>query len=209
MDLETAERDTDTSVSRRSLVTLTGAAGLGGLAAALLVDRAALALPTEDLGERPDAPTDSDISTLRRVIGFELAASDLYRARLDSGADGDIAVAVGAMAENHRAFAQAIAGAAGLSAGVADSDFVDANLSAFSGSMEEFFTAAHGLEQAAVATHTELMSGYVSADAIAMTASIAVTEVRHATVLADLLGVDDLDVLFGNDQSALSLGADA
>lgn len=209
MDLETAERDTDTSMSRRSLVTLTGAAGLGGLAAALLVDRAALAVPIEDEVERPDAPTASDIAMLERVIGFELAASELYRARLESGADGDIGVAVGVMTENHQAFAQAIAGAAGVSAGVADSEFVDANRSAFSGSMEEFFTAAHGLEQTAAATHTELISGYESADAIELTASIAITEVRHATVLADLLGVEDLDVLFGNDQTALSLGADA
>ena len=44
--------------------------------------------------------------------------------------------------------------------------------------------------------------------AIALTASIAVVEARHATVLADLLGVDDLDVLFGNDQSALELTGD-
>ena len=39
-------------------------------------------------------------------------------------------------------------------------------------------------------------------------ASIAVIEARHATVLADLLDVDDLDVVFGNDQSALDLTGD-
>lgn len=206
MDLETAERNVDPSMSRRSLVTLTSAAGLGGLAAALLVDRAALALPTGDAAERPNVPTEGDIALLEQVIGLELAGSALYRARLSAGADGDLGVAVGVMAENHQAFAQAIAGATGLSAGVANSEFVDANLSAFSGSTDEFFAAAHAFEQTAAATHVALMGRYESDDAITLTASIALTEARHATVLADLLGVDDLDVLFGNDQSALSLG---
>ena len=206
MDLESAERDVETSMSRRSLVTLTGAAGLGGLAAALLVDRAALAAG-EDV--RPNVPTEADIDTLERVIGLELAASSLYQSRLAAGAAGDLAVAVGVMAENHQAFAQAIAGATGLSAGVADAEFVDANLAAFSGSVEEFLAAAHSLEQTAAATHTALISEYESDDAIALTASIALTEVRQATVLADLLGVNDLNVLFGNDQSALSLGGGA
>lgn len=207
MDLETAERDVDTSMSRRSLVTLTGAAGLGGLAAALLVDRTALAVGDET--QRPNVPTEADAARLQQVIGLELAASALYRAKLSAGADGDLAVAIGVMAENHQAFAQAVAGDTGLSADEANAEIVDANLSGFTGSDDDFFAAAHTLEQTAAATHTALMSEYESDDAIALTAAIALTEVRHATVLADLLGVDDLDVLFDNDQSALSLGGDA
>lgn len=204
MDLETAERDADVSLSRRSLVT---AAGLGGLAAALLVDRTALAVDDEDEEtQRPNVPTDADAALLQQAIGLELAASTLYRAKLSTGADGDLGDAVGVMAENHQAFAQAISGATGLAASEANSEIVDANLDGFSGSDDDFFAAAHSLEQVASATHTALISQYESEDAINLTASIAITEARHATVLADLLGVGDLGVLFGNDESALSLG---
>ncbi|MFK7918886.1 MAG: ferritin-like domain-containing protein [Ilumatobacter sp.] len=201
VDLENAEREVDTPMSRRSLVTLAGAAGIGGLAAALVVDRTALAAPTDDV--QPNIPTAADIAVLEQVIGLELAASALYRARL--AASDDLASAVGVMAENHQAFAQAISGATGLPASQANDDIVDEYLAGFTGSDTDFFTAAHTLEQIAAATHTELLSVYESEDAIKLTAAIAVTEARHATVLADLLGVDDLDVLFGNAQSALSL----
>ena len=208
MDLETAERDVDTSMSRRSLVTAGGAAALGGLAASLLATRPVLAAG-EDSTERPNGPTESDVARLEQVIALELAANDLYRAKLNSGAEGDLAVAVGVMAENHQAFAQAVSGMTGLSAGEPNADVIAANVEGFTGSDPDFFAAAHALEQTAAATHTALIAEYESDDAIALTASIAVSEVRHATVLADLLGVDDLDVLFGNTQSALSLGDDA
>ena len=208
MDLETAERDVDTSMSRRRLVTLAGAAGLGGLAASLVVDRAALALPEDDEAERPNLPTDADMALLAQVIGLELAASELYRLRLEAGA-GEYTAAVGVMAENHQAFAQAVAGATGLSADAPNDDVIDSNSAGFEGSASDFFEAAHTLEQQAAATHTALIAEYESADAIELTAAIALTEVRQATVLADLLGVTDLDVLFGNEESALSLGDDA
>ncbi len=207
VDLEIAEREVDTTMSRRSLVTASGVAALGGLAAALLVDQTAFATAGTD--ERPNVPTEADAALLGQVIALELAASELYRARLESGAEGDLAVAVGVMAENHQAFAQAVSGITGLSAGEPNSAVIDANLAGFTGSDSDFFAAAHGLEQTAAATHTALIADYESDDAIALTASIAITEARHATVLADLLGVSDLDVLFGNTASALSLGDEA
>lgn len=206
VDLETAERETDTPMSRRSLVTLAGAAGLGGLAAALVADRAALAAPAD---EQPNVPTEADIAVLEQVIGLELAASALYRTRLDAGTSDELAPAVGVMAENHQAFAQAISGATGLPASEANADIVEANLDGFTGSDTDFFAAAHTLEQIAVATHTELLGGYESEDAIKLTAAITLTEARHATVLAHLLGIDDLDVFFGNEESALSLEGNA
>jgi len=224
VDLEPAERDVDTSLSRRSLVTAGGAAALGGLAAALLIDRTALAVEDDDEGsDRPNVPTDADAALLQQAIGLELAASELYRAKLeadgaeivdptaaqdDDASDEPITLSavIGVMAENHQAFAQAISGATGLGAGESNADVVDANLAGFSGSDEEFFATAHALEQTASATHTALIAEYESDDAITITASIAITEARHATVLADLLGVADLGVLFGNDASALSLG---
>lgn len=220
MDLEPAERDVDTSMSRRRLVTLTGAAGLGGLAASLLVDRAALAAPDDEGEQRPNVPTEADMAILRQVIGFELAASALYQAKLGTDAEGreepgegeesdPLTVAVRVMAENHQAFAQAAAGDTGMSADEGDPDIIAANLVGFTGSNSDFFTTAHALEQTTVATHTALIGDYESASAIKLTASIAITEARHASVLADLLDVEDLDVLFGNDESALLLGSDA
>lgn len=206
MDLEIAEPAPDTSLSRRSLVTRAGVAGVAGLAAALLVDRTALvsaAVPDE----RPGVPTEADKVLLDRVIGFELAASALYRAALDN-ATGDLAVAIGVMADNHQAYAESIAGATGISAGTANEEIVAVFESMFTGSSTDFLTSAHTLEQTAVATHTALIAEYESSHSIELTASIAVVEARHATVLADLLGVDDLDVLFGNDQPPLDLTGD-
>lgn len=207
VDLETAAPATGT-MSRRSLV---ARAGLAGLAGAFFVDQRALAAPGDlaQTAERPNVPTDADKATLDLVIGFELAVSELYRIKLAAGTGSDeLATAVGVMAENHQAYAQAVAGATGLSAGTANASTVAALRSGFEGSDTEFFAAAHEIEQAAVATHTDAIAAYQSVDAIVLTASILIAEARHATVLADLLGVDDLDVLFGNDQDPLTLAGD-
>ena len=206
VDLEIAEPATDTSLSRRSLVTRVGAAGLAGLAAALLIDRGTLvsAAGPED---RPGVPTDADNVLLAQVMALELSLGELYRTASE-GASDDLALIADVMASNHRAYAEAIAGATGISAGAADPELVADNLDAFTGSTTEALTAAHALEQTAVATHTALIAEYEINTAIALTASIAVVEARHATVIADMLGVDDLDVLFGNDQSPLELTGD-
>jgi hypothetical protein len=204
VDLETAAPATGT-MSRRRLV---AGAGLAGLAGALFVDRRVFAAVDDpaQTDERPNVPTDADSAVLDLVIGFELAVSELYRRKLEAGTGSDaLADAVGVMAENHQAYAQAIAGATGLSAGEANPSLVAALRNGFEGSDEEFFAAAHEVEQAAVSTHTDALGNYESNEAILVTASILIAEARHATVLADLLGVDDLDVLFGNEQGPLSL----
>ena len=204
MDLENAEPAPDAMV-RRSLFARVGAAGFAGLAAALIVDRAALA----GTDERPNVPTPADEATLARVIGFENAASALYRARLDAGVPSELEVTVNVMAENHQAYAQAIAGRTGLSTREFDAPSVfDQFEPAFTGSANDFFEAAHQLEQTAVSTHTALLAGYESEDAVRLATSILVVEARHASVLANLLGVTDRDVLFGNDESALTLSGD-
>lgn len=203
MDLEIPERAADTSLSRRSLVARVGAAGLAGLAAALVVDPGSLATAAGP-DERPGVPTAADQQLLRQVIDFELAAAELYAAAVENATD-DLAVAIGVMSSNHQAYAQRIAGTSGMSAGTADPAIVEEFLPGFTGSAEEFFESAHRLEQTAVATHTSLISRYQSSHAISLTASIAVVEARQATVLADLLGVDDLDVIFGNDATPLEI----
>lgn len=211
MDLEIAEPATEPAhgrsaangVARRSLFARAGAAGIVGLAAALTVDHVALASPDTTVA-RPNVPTASDNGTLELVIGFELAASELYRAAAAGVSDGLVA-AVGVMAENHQAYAQAIAGKTGLSASNMNDGIYETFVARFTGSDDDFLTAAHELEQAAVSTHTAAITGYESNEAIGLTSSILVVEARHATVLADLLGVSDFDVLFGNDQPAITL----
>ena len=208
MDLELAETAADTSLSRRRLVTAAGATGLAGLAAAFVMDRNALVAASAP-DEATRRPTDADMALLAQVIGLELAASDLYRAAGENASE-DLAVAIGVMGDNHRAYAEAIAGITGMSARGRNDDVYDANIDGFTGSNDDFFLTAHTLEQVAVATHSDLMQQYESLHAIELTASIAVVEARHATVLADLLGIDDLDVLFGNEESPLELtGEDA
>lgn len=208
VDLEHADPGADAAAdqrrpSRRSLIAMAGAAGLAGAAASLLAERTAGAAPAE---ERPNVPTDGDIELLRAALALELAARDLYLAQLAADPDGDLAGAVAAMAENHEAYAQAIAGFTGTSArpDARNDEVFDGNIAAFESS--DFAAAAHELEQVAVATHTALLGQYESSDAIYLTASVLVVEARHATVLAAVLGVDDLDTLFGNDQSALTVG---
>jgi rubrerythrin len=208
VDLETAEPATDTSLSRRSLVSRVGAVGVAGLAAALVIDRSAF-VTAAGPDERPGVPTESDKVLLFQLMALELAAKELYQAALEGRSD-DLAIVIEAMVDNHQAYAQAMSGATGLSADRTNEDVVADNLDAFTGTDDELFAAAHALEQTAVSTYTSLIDAWESTNAISLTASIAVVEARHATVFADLLGVDDLDVLFGNDQPALDLtGSDA
>jgi rubrerythrin len=211
VDLETAEPATDTSasdtaLSRRSLVTRVGAAGLAGIAAALVADRTAF-VSAAGPNDRPGVPTEADNVLLVQLMALELAAKELYRAALEGRSD-DLAVVIEAMIDNHQAYAQAMAGASGLSADRTNEEVVDANLDDFTGTDDEFFAAAHALEQTAVSTYESLINDWESTDAITLTASIAVVEARHATVFANLLGVDDLDVLFGNAQPPLDLTLD-
>lgn len=192
------------ATSRRRLLGAAGLAGLAGAASALVSSEAAAAPD-----EQPNLPTDADVVLLVEAMRLELAARDLYRRRLhdDVGA-GDIAPVVSVMAENHEAYAQAIAGATGISAQGRNDAVYDAYVSAFEGGRTNFATAAHELEQAAVATHTALLGQFESADAVALTTSILVVEARHATVLADLLDVD-LETRFANTGEALALGGSA
>lgn len=188
------------SRTRRGLL---AAAALGGLGA-VVAGRSVAAAPD---GERPNQPTDADTERLAAALGLELTARDLYQARLDAGGLDDLAAAVEVMKENHEAYAQAIAGDAGLSlSDIGRDDDVFASLEAgFTSDVDTFAATAHELEQTAVSTHTALLGEYESADAIQLTGAIIVVEARHATVLADLLGVDDLDTVFGNEASALEL----
>lgn len=195
----TTESAAATATTRRRLL---GAAGLAGLAGA------ATALVSSTASASTNLPTEGDTALLTEAMHLELAARDLYRLRLESSSGGDLAPIVAVMAENHEAYAQAIAGTIGESAQGRNDAAYDALEAAFAGSDDEFAEAARSLEEDAVATHTALLEQYESDDAITLTASILVVEARHATVLADALGTD-LDERFSNTGEALNLGGTA
>ena len=187
--------------SRRGLLGAAGLAGLAG-AATVLASSTASAAPEE----QPSLPTEADTALITEAMRLEMTARDLYRRRLsdDVGA-GDITDIVQVLADNHRAYAEAIAGRTGVSADRRNDEVYDSLVADFEGGRERFLTAAHSLEQTAVATHTALLGQYQGLQVVQLTASILVVEARHATVLADLLGVD-LDTKLGNDAEPLDLG---
>ena len=194
MDPEPAEPATSMP-SRRSLIRAVGAAGVVGVAGAAAV------WASGSGSAAPTAPTTADTALLEQAMLLELTARDLYREAL-GGLDGVGEDLLTVLQGNHGSYAESIAGAAGLSAAGRNETVFDALKDAFA---EGDVLAAHTLEQTAVATHTELAAQYESVQAINLTASILVVEARHATVLADIAGVTDLDVIFGNEQSAVDL----
>ena len=123
----------------------------------------------------------------------ELTAQALYEL-----ADGDL---WSVMAEHHAAYAQRIAGIAGLSA-VGRLDTVYDELSgAFSAGDPS--DAALELENTLAATHTELLGMTDDGTSISAIASIAITESRHAATIAALSGAD-LETQLVNSAAALA-----
>jgi hypothetical protein len=195
VDFEPAEP----ASTRRSLLGTAGLAGLFGTAAAVLSSTSAAAAPNR--------PTDADRDGLTAALSLELAAVELYRLAAGELPD-DIAAIAMVMADQHRAYADSIAGTIGVSsAGTVNTDVVDQLSGTFTTSDPQAFGAAgRSLENTAVATHTELLGNYDSLTAVGLTASIITVESRHATVLTSLAGFSaNLDEMLGNSAEALSL----
>ena len=191
MDPELAEPAT----SRRAWLGAAGAAGLVGAAALLLSER--------PVGAAPSTPTASDTELLAAAQALELTAHDLYQLAIAAGVDDPTGV-IGVMATNHRAYAEAIAGITGVSADSRNEAVYSSLESGFDTSdLEQFAAAGVELENAAVATHTELLGEYESAAAVNLAGSIIVVEARHATVLGDMLG-EDPEALVGATGSPVS-----
>jgi rubrerythrin len=197
VDLQPTER----ASSRRSLL------GLGGIVAAGTA--VALASSTS-AAAAPDKPTDADRAALDAALRLELAARDLYR-QAAGELDGDAAQLASVVGANHEAYAEAISGAIGISANERNEDVFNAQRSLFAVSdAQAFGAAARTLENIAVATHTELLAKYESIDAIELTASIIVTESRHAAVFTSLAGfASNLDEMLSNSAAPLALSGGA
>ena len=197
VDLHTTER----ASSRRSLL------GLGGIVAA----GTAVALASSaSAAAAPGKPTDTDRAALEAALRLELTARDLYRQAADE-LDDDVAQLASVVGANHGAYAQAISGAIGISANERNEDVFNAQRSLFAVSdAQAFGAAALALENIAVATHTELLADYESIDAIELTASIIVTESRHAVVFTSLAGfASNLDEMLSNSAAPLELSGGA
>jgi hypothetical protein len=190
------------TTSRRQLIGALGAAGLAGAAAVALARPAAAAPPT--------SPTADDREVLAQAMQVELTAAALYQTAIDAGLDAETAEIADIFRANHTAYADQIAGWAGLSANSRNEELLAQFESAFDTSdTTAFATAANQMENTLAETHTGLLTGYESVDARTLTASIVVVEARMATVLADMAGTaDDLDDLFEPDAEPLTVGGD-
>lgn len=190
MDPDLAE----TASSRRGLLGAAGVAGLLGAAAVLLSDGS--------VGAAPNAPTEHDTALLSAAQAVELSAADLYQLALDAGIDDPTGV-IGVMARNHRAYAETIAGATGVSADARNDEVYDSLESEFDTTdIGQFAAAGVELENTVVATHTELVGMYEGETAVRLTASILVVEARHATVLGDMAGDDAETVIRATGEPA-------
>ncbi len=196
VDLVSAEPES----SRRSMF---GAIGVAGVAAAV-----GALVRAHPVAAAPFTPTAADKETLLVLMQLELTARDLYEvaaAGLD-GTAGDIAAV---FADNHEAYGQSIAGAAGLSATSRVDAVFDQFEAAFSGGdAAEWATVAHQLEATFGATHADATAKFEAVESINLITSILVVEGRMAMVLADVGGFFDLDAIL-NATEAEALDIDA
>ena len=167
-------------------------AGAIGAALAMVGSRPASATPVSGL-------SDSDSELVGFAIALELTARDLYDAAIEAGATGS---AWSVMREQHESYAQLLAGISGISANTRNDAVYDALVGGFTGATS---AAGFDLENAAAATHIDLIGRVIDPDVAGAMASIAAMESRHATVLAGLSGRgDDFDALFLNTATPLS-----
>jgi hypothetical protein len=189
-DSAVADQAASDRPSRRALL----GAGVIGAALAVTGSRSASAT-TIGLSER-------DAALVGFAISLELTARDLYDAAIAAGAEGQV---WDVMREQHESYAQRLAGIAGVSSNTRNDEVFDALVGGFRGATS---AAAFELENVAAATHTELLGVVTDEKAAKAMAAIIAIESRHATVLAGLAGFgDDLDALFLNAATALSLEA--
>ncbi len=180
--------------SRRSLL---GIAGAAGVLAAVAASRPVVA--------SPGVPTESDAELLELAMAAELAVSDLYQLAVAAGvSDATFAT----IAANHKAYGEAIAAMIGRSASGRNDEIFDQFEADFDSSDTAMVAAtARQLEEVLVATHLQLVTRFGGTDPVDLITAILVVENRHAAVLADIAGENDLDSLLGTTDPAMAAGA--
>lgn len=196
--------DSDGAAARRRLI----GAGLAGLVGSLvLAGRAgATATPEQTTTAPPRQPTSSDTLLLGAAQRAELAAVALYDMTLKGRQlVGDERLVLTGIREAHQAYAQSLSAILGKAApDIAEQLVVDLFGGPFGGPIGAMLEAANELENVLVATHTEIVGALQGTAGAALIASILVVEARHATVLADMVGVSGLDDLLINDAEPLA-----
>lgn len=214
MDIDTPETPTAVGQgpagagSRRRLIGA-GVAGVVGSLLPVLSERAGAAAPPDQATTTtapPRQPLDADRQLLGVAQRLELAAVRLYDEALrGSELDGDQRGIISGIREAHEAYAQSLSAILGKAApDVAEQALVDELRAAFAGPIGDMLEAATALENALVATHTELVGTLQGTDGTSLVASILVVEARHATVLADMAGVTDLDTFLVNEADPIA-----
>ena len=213
MDIDTPESptpvgpDSDAAGARRRLIGA-GLAGLVGSLVPVLAGRAGATAPPDQTTTTAPArqPVPSDKALLGAAQRAELAATALYDTAL-TGRQlvGEQRAVIAGIREAHEAYAQSLSAILGKAApDIAEQAVVEQFGGPFGGPVGGMLEAAVELENILVATHTELVGLLEGTDGSSLIASILVVEARHATALADMAGITDLDQLLVNDASPLA-----
>lgn len=154
----------------------------------------------------PKKPTAADIELLNFAQSVELTIRDLYDVAITAGVFEGLAVdEVNAIREAHEGYGTAIAGLIGRGASNSSSVVLFGQLQAtFVGDPTLVAASAAALEDAAVATHLDILDQLSGIDGSALIASIITIEARHATVLKAISGVEDLTEILAAELVALS-----
>ena len=154
----------------------------------------------------PKRPNKDDIVLLSFAQSFELTIRDLYDVAIHGGTFvGPTLEAIKAIREAHEAYGQSVSGLLGRDAPNAGVDKLFTSMKAgFSGSEADVAAAAQALENAAVATHSEILGKLVGIDGARLVASMMIVEARHATYLATLSGAKTLADQLASNAVALS-----
>lgn len=141
----------------------------------------------------PRRPTPDDVALLAFAQSAELAARDLYRQAIDSGAGDDQVPSLVAMAAHHDAYAQSISATIGTAAPQErDEELFQSLRARFGRNTAQTALAAHELENRLVVTHGSLLASLDGTEGSALVASILITEARHAVALATIAGLSPI-----------------
>jgi len=199
-DSETHVGEPPSETGRRSL--LRAGLGIGALGVLFGAGGASTALATPPPGD-PEDPSEQ-LAVMGAMLAAELATRDLYQAALEAGADALVAEA---MALQHRAYADAISGATGLSANRPSGALFDEwSARLVTSDTAAMASAAAELESSLVATYQELVGVLDDGNWVRVISSIAMMEARHGVVLATVAGdADDLASTLDPDAAPLNV----
>lgn len=182
-------------------------AGLGGAALSLLPFMSGTALASSGGGTTttapPRRPTPADEELLNEAQAFELSIRDLYDVAITSIEWGaDEATVMLTFRQSHEDYATGLNGALGRNAVNRRNERLFEELKGqFGKDRESALQAAWTVTSAAVATYMQMLGELQGTNLAGRVASVQVAEARHCTVLAQLLGTEDLALLLVDEEA--------